>query len=114
MTQNFKALALTYKTAPVEIREQVSLNEAATKKLHQFIRNYTSASDVLIVSTCNRTEIYYLAEQDFSFEIFKGLSLIKSCEVGFEEHFKHLNGQDAVLHLFEVSLGLDAQVIGDL
>jgi glutamyl-tRNA reductase len=114
MTQNFKALALTYKTAPVAIREQVSLNEAAAKKLHQFIRNYTSATDVLIVSTCNRTEIYYLAEQDFSFEIFKGLSLIKSCDTGFEEHFTHLNGQEAVSHLFEVSLGLDAQVIGDL
>jgi glutamyl-tRNA reductase len=114
MTQNFKALALTYKTAPVAIREQVSLNEAATKKLHQFIRNYTSATDVLIVSTCNRTEIYYLAEKDFSIEIYKGLSLLKNCQPGFEEHFSKFNGLDAVVHLFEVSLGLDAQVMGDL
>jgi glutamyl-tRNA reductase len=114
MTQNFKALALTYRTAPVAIREQVSLNEAATKKLHQFIRNYTSATDVLVVSTCNRTEIYYLAEQDFSFEIFRGLSLLKSCDTGFEQHFTKLDGHEAVSHLFEVSLGLDAQVMGDL
>lgn len=114
MTHNFKALALTYRTAPVAIRENVSLNEGATKKLHQFIRNYTTASDVLIVSTCNRTEIYYLSEKDFSSEIFKGLSLIKACESGFEQHFTHLSGRDAVLHLFEVSLGLDAQVMGDL
>ncbi|HEX6226509.1 MAG TPA: glutamyl-tRNA reductase [Chryseolinea sp.] len=114
MTQNFKALALTYKTAPVAIREQVSLNEAATKGLHQFIRTYTSATDVLIVSTCNRTEIYYLAERDFSVEIFKGLSLLKNCQPGFEDHFSKLNGADAVSHLFEVSLGLDAQVMGDL
>jgi glutamyl-tRNA reductase len=114
MTQNFKALTLTYKTAPVAIREQVSLNEAATKKLHQFIRNYTSATDVLIVSTCNRTEIYYLAEKDFSLEIFRGLSLLKSCETGFEQHFSKLNGPEAISHLFDVSLGLDAQVMGDL
>jgi len=114
MTQNFKALTLTYKTAPVAIREQVSLNETAAKKLHQFIRNYTAATDVLIVSTCNRTEIYYLAEKDFSFEIFKGLSLIKNCESGFEQHFSNLTGSEAVAHLFEVSLGLDAQVMGDL
>lgn len=114
MTQNFKALALTYKKSPVAVREHVSLNEAATKKLHQFIRNYTRATDVLIVSTCNRTEIYYLSEQDFSSEILKGLSLIKNCEPGFEEHFTRLSGQQAVLHLFEVSLGLDAQVMGDL
>ena len=114
MTQNFKALALTYKTAPVAIREQVSLNETAAKKLHQFIRNYTAATDVLIVSTCNRTEIYYLAEKDFSFEIFSGLSLLKNCEPGFEQHFTKFNGSEAVSHLFEVSLGLDAQVMGDL
>lgn len=114
MTQNFKALVLTYKTAPVAIREQVSLNEAATKQLHQFIRNYTSTTDVLIVSTCNRTEIYYLAEENFSKEIFRGLSLIKQCEAGFESHFSELSGPDAVLHLFEVSMGLDAQVMGDL
>lgn len=114
MTQNFKALALTYKSASVATREHVSLNEAATKKLHQFIRSYTSATDVLIVSTCNRTEIYYLSETDFSQEIFKGLSLIKKCAPGFEQHFTHLAGEQAVLHLFEVSLGLDAQVMGDL
>jgi glutamyl-tRNA reductase len=114
MTQNFKALALTYKTAPVEIRECVSLNEAAAKKLHQFIRNYTAATDVLIVSTCNRTEIYYLSEKDFSSEIFKGLALIKSVDSGFEKHFTRFSGQQAILHLFEVSLGLDAQVMGDL
>jgi glutamyl-tRNA reductase len=114
MTQNFKALTLTYKTAPVAIREQVSLNETAAKKLHQFIRNYTTATDVLIVSTCNRTEIYYLAEKDFSLEIFSGLSLLKNCETGFEQHFTKFNGNDAVSHLFEVSLGLDAQVMGDL
>ena len=114
MTQNFKALALTYKTAPVAIREQVSLNEGAIKKLHLFIRTYTSATDVLIVSTCNRTEIYYLAERDFSSEIFKGLFLLKNCQPGFEDHFSKYNGSDALSHLFEVSLGLDAQVMGDL
>lgn len=114
MTQNFKALVLTYKTAPLAIREQVSLNEEASKKLLHFIRDYTSASDVLVVSTCNRTEIYYLAEQDFSGIIFKGLSLIKHAGPEFEEHFTTYTDQKAVQHLFDVAMGLDAQVIGDL
>ncbi|MBL0740284.1 glutamyl-tRNA reductase [Chryseolinea lacunae] len=114
MTQNFKALVLTYKTAPVAIREQVSLNEEASKKLLNFIRDYTAATDVLVVSTCNRTEVYYLAEKDFSTEIFKGLSLLKAIEPGFEAHFSNFSGQAAVQHLFDVAIGLDAQVIGDL
>ncbi len=114
MTQNFKALVLTYKTAPVSVREQVSLNEEASRKLLHFIRDYTKASDVLVVSTCNRTEIYYLAEQDFSDVIFKGLSIIKNAQTSFEEHFTHYTNHDAVQHLFDVSMGLDAQVMGDL
>ena len=114
MTQNFKALALTYKTAPVAVREQVSLNEEASKKLLHFIRDYTTATDVLVVSTCNRTEIYYLADKDFSNTIFKGLGLIKNIETSLEEHFAHYTDFRAVQHLFDVAMGLDAQVIGDL
>ena len=114
MTQNFKALALTYKTAPVAIREQVSLNEEAAKKLLNFIRDYTTASDVLVVSTCNRTEIYYLADQDYSNAIFKGLSLIKNISGDLEQHFTRFNDENAIQHLFNVAMGLDAQVIGDL
>ncbi len=114
MTQNFKALVLTYKSAPVAIREQISLNEEASKRLLHFMREYTTATDILVVSTCNRTEIYYLSEQNFSNAIFKGLSLIKNLGEEFEEHFTELTGQAAIQHLFEVSIGLDAQVIGDL
>lgn len=114
MTQNFKALVLTYKTAPVAVREQVSLNEEATKKLLHFIRDFTTASDVLVVSTCNRTEVYYLGEPDFSQTIFKGISLIKNTGPEFEEHFTLYTDQKAVQHLFDVAMGLDAQVIGDL
>ncbi|MEJ1238633.1 glutamyl-tRNA reductase [Chryseolinea sp. T2] len=114
MTQNFKALVLTYKTAPVEIREQVSLNEEGSKKLLGFIRDFASTNDVLVVSTCNRTEVYYLADQDYSEVIFRGLEMIKGLDGGFRVHFQQLYGQEAVQHLFEVAMGLDAQVIGDL
>jgi glutamyl-tRNA reductase len=114
MTQNLKALVLTYKTAPVAVREQVSLTESAVKLLLNFIRDYTQATDVLIVSTCNRTEIYYVSEQDYATEIFRGLSFVKNIEQGFEQHFTTLTGLSAINHLFEVAIGLDAQVIGDL
>ena len=114
MTQNFKSLALSYKTAPLKIREQVSLNETGAKQLLHFLKDYTRATDVLVVSTCNRTEIYYVAETDLSHDIFKGLALIKNPEPGFEQHFAKYEGTACIRHLFEVAIGLDAQVIGDL
>jgi glutamyl-tRNA reductase len=113
MTQNFKSLTLTYKTAPLAVREQVSLNEAAAKNLLKFIRDYSAATDVLVVSTCNRTEIYYVSEKDLSAEIFKGFALIKNLAPGFEKYFAVLEGIHAIEHLYEVAIGLDAQVVGD-
>jgi glutamyl-tRNA reductase len=114
MTENFKSLALSYKTAPLKIREQVSLNEVAAKQLLHFLGDYTTASDVLVVSTCNRTEIYYSSEKDLSEDILKGLALIKNPDKGFEQHFAKFEGTACIRHLFEVAIGLDAQVIGDL
>lgn len=114
MNENFKSLVLTYKTAPVAVREQVSLNQAGVKQLLKFVREYTSATDVLVVSTCNRTEIYYNSESDFSSEIFKGLQFIKGLDSSLSPYFQQLSGREAVQHLFEVSIGLDAQVVGDL
>ena len=114
MAESFKSLALSYKTAPLTIREQVSLNEAGAKQLLHFLRDYTSATDVLVVSTCNRTEIYYMSEKDLSGDIFRGLAFIKNPEKGFEQHFAKFEGTACIRHLFEVAIGLDAQVIGDL
>jgi glutamyl-tRNA reductase len=114
MSQNFKSLALTYKTAPLTVREQVSLNETAAKQLLNFLRDFTPVSDALVVSTCNRTEIYYTSEKDLSTEIFSGLALTKKLDKGFEQHFEKFEGHAAIQHLFAVAIGLDAQVIGDL
>src|SRR5690606_29865279 len=96
MTQNFKSLALSYKTAPLKIREQVSLNEAGAKQLLQFLKDYARATDLLVISTCNRTEIYYRAEQDLSDDIFRGLSLIKKPDSGFEKHFARYEGAECI------------------
>lgn len=114
MTENFKSLALSYKTAPLKIREQVSLGEAGVRQMLHFLRDYTPATDVLVVSTCNRTEIYYSSESDLSEDIFRGLTLLKSPDKGFQQHFARYEGTACIRHLFEVAIGLDAQVIGDL
>lgn len=114
MESNFKALVLTYKAVPLEIREQVSLNELGAKQLFSYLREYTNANEALVISTCNRTEIYYSAEKDFSNEILAGLKSIKGIETNLDHYFTRLSDKGAVQHLFEVAIGLDAQIIGDL
>ena len=116
MHNNFKILGLSFKSAPIEIREQLALNEENAKKLLKFIGDFTEATDVLILSTCNRTEIYYNHEADYSKEIIQGIALLKQLEADIiSRHFKlYADHKKSVQHLFEVSMGLQAQVVGDL
>ena len=66
MQNQFKALTLSYKHAPIALREAVALNEIACRNLLDKIKEFTEANDVLVLSTCNRTEIYYSSEHDYS------------------------------------------------
>ncbi|GGK85389.1 glutamyl-tRNA reductase [Rufibacter glacialis] len=117
MQNVFKALTLSYKHAPIAVREAVALNEIGCRNLLDKIREFTSAQEVLVLSTCNRTEVYYAAEKDYSQEIIKLIALEKGFIATREiaPYFQHLtNLQDAMRHLFQVALGLESQVVGDM
>jgi glutamyl-tRNA reductase len=117
MWNNFKALSLSYRKSPLEIRESLSLDEAACKNLILKLKEFTDANDLLILSTCNRTEVYYSSDRDFSAEIIKLICLHKGIAdfAEIKEYFSVINNHaEAVRHLFEVSIGLDSQVVGDM
>ncbi len=124
-SQSFKALVLSYKKASVALREQVALNHEECKEILQFLKNLADCNDMLVVSTCNRTEIYYNAPKSYQTEILdflcnlkqtnaQGLDISANSTTFFTQYFQELEGNDAVKHLFRVSLGLESQVVGDL
>lgn len=116
MQDNFKAISLNLKLAPLKIRELVALNEGDTYRLLQKIAETTNANDVLVLSTCNRTEVYYAAEEDYGAHIIKLIG-VEKCISDFKMYhgyFEEMKGKDAVRHLFRVSAGLEAQVVGDM
>jgi glutamyl-tRNA reductase len=117
MQNNFKALTLSYKHAPINVREAVALNEIGCRNLLDKIREFTDAQDVLVLSTCNRTEVYYSSERELDQAIIKLIAM----ERGFistkkiTPYFKHITDPElAVQHLFYVGLGLESQVVGDM
>src|SRR5690606_33624316 len=113
MLQNFKAVSLSYKKAPLDIRELIALDQKSCNQFLQTLKGFIQATDILVLSTCNRTEVYYTADQDYSSEIIKLLGLTKGIEqiTRFIDYFTIIeNHNDAVQHLFDVSMGLDAQV----
>ena len=117
MQGNFKVISISYKNAPVEIREVIALEDALSREIIEDLQNLFGLSDILILSTCNRTEIYYSSEEDKSVEIIKILGIKKGIQniLDFHKYFDIKNDTlEASNHLFRVSLGLEAQVVGDL
>jgi glutamyl-tRNA reductase len=117
MLSNFKAVSLSYKKAPLAIRELIALDEQSCKQFIQILKSFIQASDILVLSTCNRTEVYYAADEDYSSVIVKLLGVAKGIQniTHYLDYFTIITTHhDAVQHLFDVSIGLDAQVVGDL
>lgn len=117
MLQNFKAISLSYKKAPLDIRELIALDENACRQFLQTLKDFIQATDILVLSTCNRTEVYYNADTDYSRDIVKLLGITKGIDniSQYFDYFTILNEHnDAVQHLFDVSMGLESQVVGDM
>ena len=117
MTNTFRAISLSYKTAPLSIREQVAVDENEAKTFSLKLKEMFGFQDILVVSTCNRTEVYYTSADSFAEQIIKLLAIEKGIENPAEllPLFEVMDDQRlAVRHLFEVATGLHSQVVGDL
>ena len=117
MSHPFKAVSLSFRKAPLAIRELLSLDEAACRRFLQQLHTDLHLSDLLVLSTCNRTEIYYAHDDDHSAAIMGALGALKHRPdvLSFAPYFDlYLEPEAATQHLFEVAIGLDAQVVGDL
>ena len=69
MREGFKVLSLSYKKAPVEIREVLSIDDALAKEFLEEFVQVAEVSDLMVLSTCNRTEIYYSHSHNLSNEL---------------------------------------------
>jgi glutamyl-tRNA reductase len=101
-------LGLNHQTAPVELRERASFGGDALPQALASLRDTPQVAEAVLLSTCNRTELYAVAES--------GEALAQ----WLESHAGQLHGYlyqhadaDAVRHLFRVATGLDSMVLGE-
>lgn len=117
MQSEFKALSLSHQNASLAVRERMHLDTDSCDRLATNLHEILGLEEVLVLSTCNRTEIYYLSGEDKSNELIRLLCLEKGISTSEDHsaHFLRINdGFQAARHLFEVSMGLHSSVIGDL
>jgi len=108
-----KVLGLNHNTAPVEIREQVVFADGDARRALEDARRLEGIDELLVLSTCNRTE-FYVEGSDSGIESLRSWL---EADQGLSEPAMRslflLNGDDAVGHLFRVACGLDSMVLGE-
>lgn len=113
---NIFVLGINYKTAPLEVREKLSFNAEGLKVAVGEIFNLSDVNECVILSTCNRTEVYICSEKKhFNFDtVERLLCSLKDTDIyDYKKYFIFYEGQKAVRHLFKVSCGLDSLILGE-
>jgi len=112
--RTFFAFGLNHKTAPVEVREKLHIEEAEIPAFLELLRE--TLSECVILSTCNRTEIYAVSESaNIDLDYYKNLLIDFKGADGHvkDEHFFALISCAACQQLFNVATSIDSKVVGD-
>jgi glutamyl-tRNA reductase len=116
MAENFKVATLSYKNAPLALREKLVLDQNQTASFYFHLKGKLNITESFILSTCNRTEIYYKSENVLTQEIVTLLAAEKGLDVSeIKDYFEEIVLQHEVIkYIFEVSIGVQSQIVGDL
>lgn len=98
-------VGLNHRTAPVEVRELFAVAPSKLGEAASDLRGKLGVDEAVVISTCNRTEIYVSGE---------GAAIAQLEEMlGGAEHCYHRRKMDAAIHLCRVASGLDSMVLGE-
>ncbi|KWT94354.1 glutamyl-tRNA reductase [Candidatus Magnetominusculus xianensis] len=109
-------IGLNHKTADVEVRESIAFDRERIKKGLVGLRNLTGISEAIILSTCNRVELYLHADGDLSMveRVKKFLAEFHKFPLEVLDGALYAYGaEDGVRHLFRVASSLDSMVVGE-
>lgn len=108
-------LGVNFKTAPVAVRECYAFSEEQIKQTLLQWREDAGIIEAVILSTCNRTEVYALVDSAVdAFPLLRRLldELAGRSELA-AEHLVYLTGKDCIHHLLRVTASLDSLVVGE-
>jgi len=111
---NLLGISINHRTASVELREALHLSEDEIRSFIQQTKG-KSLAEGIVISTCNRTEIYAIPKDENirSKDLGDLIKNFKSHPDVKEENFQHFISRESIEHLFRVSCGIDSLLIGD-
>ena len=103
---DFVVVGLNHQTAPVEVRERAAVRAGEEDALLAHLARH--AAEVMLLATCNRTEVYLAGLHTDPVAAFEG-----AWGHALDGHLYVHQGEAAVRHLYRVAAGLDSLVVGE-
>jgi glutamyl-tRNA reductase len=103
---------LSYKTAPVELREQLAVHPSQMRCAGCRLKLAGDLSEVVVVSTCNRVEVYGVTPK-VNGNVHRIFQHLSAGGADFSPYLYIKEGPEAVRHLYSVASGLDSMVLGE-
>ena len=113
---SFLCLGINHRTANVELRERLAFGEKEITLALQKFREVDSVNEAVLVSTCNRVELYVGLEKPrdgVDKALIDCMGELRDVDGELDEYFYVKRNAEAAKHLFEVVAGLDSMVLGE-
>ncbi len=105
-------IGVNHRSAPIEIREKICFGKSDGRQALHDLRETGAVSEAVILSTCNRTELYLVDRGDESIALVRDL-LSSRLRDDASKYTYTYRDRDAVRHLYAVSSGLDSMILGE-
>ena len=112
-------ISINYKHAPLDIREQFDFSDDQKLNFHHILKSNHNVEGLMILSTCNRTEIYFEYENHIGHEsklmhaVLKALVDFKSFNESLSPYLEKKTNKDVTEHIFRVIAGLESMIVGE-
>ena len=109
---HIKMVGIDHNKASIEYRERFSFTKAGAAEAMRILKDRYPIDGCVILSTCNRTELWISAESNLS--PYKMLCALKDADpANYRDMFIERDGESAAKHLLELACGLDSKIFGE-
>lgn len=117
MSRNLKCIYISFNQADVNIREKAALTTETLSAFVKYLKDADFAEEFFVLSTCNRTEIYYVDPDDLRYEFINRIQFFKSEPELFlhaDKFVSVINSREVIRRLLALCNGMLSQVLGDV
>ncbi len=109
-----RMVGIDHNQAPVDVRARFSVTTKRAQRMMQELKQREDISGILILSTCNRMELWASVTEDFTDSLTSVLCRQKHLDTSsFQNYFRERSNREAITHLFYLACGLKSQVVGE-